>query len=379
MLERREERLVEGDSVSPRKVPRLGWYDASQQPTIGFLAALTIAAAPLASYWVLSAQLMGGPPVGIITPATQRVVADPAAGKVVATYRIANRGGRNLVIGEVATSCGCSVASIRPRVIKPGTDGIVTVEGDPPAAGERTVRVDVNTNVAAQPKLSFHLTMVAEVTLPYVAHSSGPLRLFALVNSKHLKNHDSIHIETYENIETRPWLAAAQSSLAGVVIKGGLARERELPGAVVHRIYESTAELTEAAKPGDFIGDIIFTCPGTDQAKPYSLPVHLSVNPAVYALPSALYASVGPSDELPRLNVLLISDDPDSRLEVSPSTYNNKYVSIRRMSQEGGRVRFEVTPVSLPNGTIPTVLTFTTNSVEAPIVRVPLVLKRSQY
>ena len=81
------------------------------------------------------------PPRGVVTPEHQRLVAEWPPEDLIATYVVQNAGGKTLVLGEPSTTCSCTVAAIDPPILGPGQEGAITLKGNPPDAGERTVTI----------------------------------------------------------------------------------------------------------------------------------------------------------------------------------------------------------------------------------------------
>lgn len=160
---------------------------------------LVVIGLPVACLVVWKSQ--DGPPAGIVTPASQRVVASPNQGKIIATYRVTNRGRRDLVLGDVRTTCGCSVASVQPKILKPGRSGTITIKGDPPRVGSKTVFAHIATNAPPPGELTIKLTMIGTAPIPYVAVSSGPVR-FGIIRSD--SPPETIRIETRERSGQTP-------------------------------------------------------------------------------------------------------------------------------------------------------------------------------
>lgn len=108
-----------------------------------FLVAILGVSAPLGlclGFWLRDhVRKVEGPRVEWLTPREQRIVADPGTRAVVATYRLLNTGDRDLELGAVTTTCGCSVASIDRRLVAPRQSATIVVEGDAPDAGPRVV------------------------------------------------------------------------------------------------------------------------------------------------------------------------------------------------------------------------------------------------
>ncbi len=293
----------------------------------------------------------------------------PGSNKITTSFRVFNRGRENLVLSEVLTTCGCTVASISPKVVPPGQAAVVKVEGRPLGAGEKKVEVRIATNIPDNPYVLFSLTMVGSTPVPYVAASSRTLN-FGTVGPD--LTSDGFWIETRERKSTPPWILDAISSLKFMKIHGGLTDEGELGNGILYRRYEYTASLAEIPKVGGaFEGEVIIRDRSQQRIPVFSLPVHGRVRPAVSVTPSAIYANYRPGTDVPRPSIVISShrDDIDLRVKVKSQS---PLLVVRCKSQEDQRVIFEVSPTRGSRDLIDTTLIFSTNHSEAPEVRLPV-------
>jgi len=72
---------------------------------LGWFAGTVVLAASIA-WAIYHAGGPTGPPLGVISPSTQRVTVAPGSSKVVATYQIRNGGGEDLILDRVETTFG---------------------------------------------------------------------------------------------------------------------------------------------------------------------------------------------------------------------------------------------------------------------------------
>ena len=100
------------------------------------------------------------PPQAFISPDNQRVVAKDGTDHLIAIYPIKNQGGKDLVLGDFRTSCGCSSASVDPKILRPGQSGQIRVTGEPPQSGERDVIITLASNSHPHGELKLGLTLV---------------------------------------------------------------------------------------------------------------------------------------------------------------------------------------------------------------------------
>ena len=311
------------------------------------------------------------PPRGVVSPPMRRVVAESKSSKILATYSIKNEGGRDLVIGKVESTCGCTVASISPMVVKPGGSATVTLEGSPTDAGEKDVMVRIETNGRPEGELTLRLTMVGAGQPPYVAYGSEAVP-FGIVREP--VTSEEFQIITREKADGDPWIGAVKSTLPGLSISGGL--EKEVPsGDVISRYYRYKAELKRPSGPGEFSGEVLFLAGDGPAAPVYRIPVRGAVRNAVFSMPSSLYASVAPKSEQVRLHLTIGSDESSYDLEVVPATENAAIVTTRRLSKTPGRVAFEIAPCGSLSKSVTTILKFETNHPKAPTILVPIVIR----
>lgn len=304
-------------------------------------------------------------------PDRHRVVADPGKGPVVVTYQVTNRGGSDLVLGRVSTTCGCSVASIEPNVVGPGRSAIITVEGHPPGSGENHVSIHIETNQPDRPELVLHLTMVGSTSVPYVATSSVAVP-FGTVRRENPP--ERFWIETREREGQRPWIDSVRSSLPTLRVSGGLESERSLGDGVVFRRYVYEARFEPIPRtPGDLQGEILFqSTRGTKLRDVHRLPIHGTVHQPVYATPRMLFASIDPTGERPRLSVMISAVDSAFALEAEVLDDESTPLEVSQVSREGPRILFTVAPPPDCTEPIARDLVFLTNHPEAPEIRLPV-------
>ncbi len=334
----------------------------------GLIASAALAAAGFVA-GVLIARVT--PPRGVVSPRTRRVVAESRSSKIRASYSIKNEGGRDLVIGKVESSCGCTVASISPMVVKPGGSATVTLEGSPTDAGEKDVVVRIETNGRPEGVLALGLTMVGAGQPPYVAYGSQAVP-FGVIREP--VTSEEFQIITREKADGGPWIGAVKSTLPGLSIAGGL--EMEVPlGDVVSRHYRYQAKLKRPSRPGEFSGEVLFLAGDGSPTPVHRIPVRGMVRAAVFSIPSSLYASVDPKSRQVRLNLTIGSEESGYDLEVVPAAENAAIVTTRRLSKQPGRVAFEVTLRGQLSKSVTSTLKFDTNHPQAPKILVPIAIR----
>ncbi len=314
--------------------------------------------------------LLNRSPIAIVSPMSQKVVTKPHSSRVTALYRITNAGGRDLVLGEASTTCGCSVASIQPKVLKSGEQGLIRVEGTAPNVGEKTVTISITTNAITQKPVEFQLTMVGSTKIPYVRQSSGSIRLGFI---RPAQEPEKVWIETVENSGEKPWIRAASSPSPLLDVDGGLVKERPYSRGAVIRSYKYEARLSRMPALGEVCAEVIFR--GAEADPILRLPVSGIVRPAAFASPAALFASCKPGDGPPKFSLLLLCDDTEFSLEAEVEGAVPDGIDVRRAPMSNGRVAFDIASRKLPEATITSTLAFKTNHPTAPRVKVPLTIR----
>lgn len=109
------------------------------------------------------------PALPYVLAAEKRVEVDSKTSKAVVVYEVMNRGDYDLVFQKTISSCGCSVASIEPGIVKPGHTATISVQASVPAAGERNVAITVFTNSPLTPHFELKLTLVGQAEVPFIA------------------------------------------------------------------------------------------------------------------------------------------------------------------------------------------------------------------
>jgi hypothetical protein len=314
---------------------------------------------------------VGGPPAAVVEPRHIRVEAD-GSGKVSSTFRVMNRGGSDLVLGKTSTSCGCTVASINPKVVRPGKSALVVITGDPPSAGEKLIQVDIETNQKPPLALVMSLTMIGNAKPPFVVSHNGPIRLDPAPAGT---DPELLRIVTREFRSRPPWLAIASGENADVEIGGGVARETPLGPDVVIREYHYEVKMRRVPPPGHFSGTLTFRDDQGANLTHLTIPYHGNVPRPVESYPSRLYASVQPGEQWPRWSLTLTADRGSFDLDAKPVAAADLPFEVRRTYREGRRNRFEV----LRRGSVPHsfsgMIRFVTNHPEAPEVRIPMSIR----
>ena len=132
----------------------------------------------------------------VVTPESPLVFAKEGETKVDLEFRVKNQTNHDIKLGEMATSCGCTVASISPKDLGPGEEAVVTVVGKPPTFGRRKVEIKVATDERTQPEVMMRLFMEGAAKPPYVV-TMGMTVNFGTVQ-RNSSQKETVFIETVE-------------------------------------------------------------------------------------------------------------------------------------------------------------------------------------
>jgi len=316
-------------------------------------------------------------PIGRISPPTMRVTADPKAGSVQVSFKVVNEGTTELTLGAPVTGCGCTVASVEPKIVAPGHSAVVTLSAKPPHAGEKPVEVRVPSNGfeagdSQAGELVFHLTLVGDSKPPFVTSSTEAAQ-FGEVVPKDL--HAEVSIDTREAEADTPWIDRVVSDLPGLKASGGVELARVLSPGVVWRRYQYELVFDQPPPPGEITGNLRFQTRGVG-ATPLTLPIRGRVLPPVYVRPSRLYARYHESEGPPRLRFAVVAADPETKLDAEPVVLAGDPFEIELKSRTQSRLEFVLTPRSKIQENLDAEVTLETNQPQATRVTIPVTLRR---
>lgn len=277
-------------------------------------------------------------PRAVATPLVQQVVGAPAGGKQVAAFRLENRGGRDLVVLDTRTTCGCSSVTIEPTTIAPGGSSSVRVEAEPPASGERLVRVTIVTNSEPEAEVVLSLNLIGRREPPFVVASSGPVRFGEMAT---VPGPEAAWVETRELAGSHPWVQRLTCSVPGVSAERTNLAEVLIPGGVVARRYSIEVRLAELPGRGAF-REVVTFHEGSQPGPPiFELPVLGQALPPVYASPKLLYASFDAGTIPGALNVMLIAR-AGSNVKALPILDGDEPFVLDEESRAGSHIRYRV-------------------------------------
>lgn len=332
------------------------------------VTALAGGAIGLLSFWSYG-RITALPRLGVeITPKVQRIIADKSGRKVLVFYKVRNNSDRPLSLGPTSTTCGCSVASISPKLLQTGETAVVSVEGVPPPYGEKQVRVTIETSLTELKPIELDLVMVSNTPLPYIISSSGGIQFGEL---SHPPPTQSLWFTTVEDAAEKPWLLDPRTSSESLSLEGGMIEDRVV-GGNAYRKYQYTVRLNAVAPRGDLTEAIVFEHPNTPR---HEVDVHAIVRPAVFAVPSTIFATVQKGEDSPTLTVRLKSLDANRTLSVTPVGAESLPIAIEKVKEENANSTFRISLKPGISRSVSETLTFQTNAPEVPQVRVPLSIK----
>jgi len=311
------------------------------------------------------------PPQAFISPDNQRVVAKDGTDHLIAIYPIKNQGGKDLVLGDFRTSCGCSSASVDPKILRPGQSGQIRVTGEPPQSGERDVIITLASNSHPHGELKLGLTLVGpEKKIPFVRGNSGPVQF----ENFRLGSTEKFFIETTERSSEGPWIELAAASFSGLALKLKAVDEQEIPGQGLHRRYRYDATLTKTPPIGEFRDEILFIGKLGDEQGIHRLPVYGKVPEPIVAVPPSIYLNIRHGESLPLLRIQLKGEDTSFPLPSEALIEGTTALTISLKETSSESLLYELTPPSALQETARATVIFRTNHPELAQVRVPVTI-----
>jgi len=216
--------------------------------------------------------------------------------------------------------------------------------------------------------IELDLVMVGNTRLPYIIDSSGAVQIGELSQPPGTQ---TLWFTTLEDATEKPWLLAPRTSSARLTLEGGMTEDR-VAGGNAYRKYQYTVSIDAVASLGDLSEAIVFEHPNTPR---HEVKVHAIVRPAVFAVPSTLFATVQKGEDSPTLIVRLKSLNANGTLSVAPVGAESLPVAIEKIKEDGSSSTFRITVKPGVARSISETLTFQTNAPDVPHVQVPLSIK----
>jgi hypothetical protein len=336
-----------------------------------------ILAAALAT-WALSSSSSGKGargPVAVLSLPQSRIEGSPDVRPVKAAFQIANRGDADLVLGEPSSSCGCTVASLSPRVLAPGESATGLIDARPPNSGEKGVEVTIPTNAISESEgvIRFRLTLVGAAKPPFVVETSGVVQLGETTTRLAAAQ---VRLVTREASGSPPWIGSASSSVPELRVTGGIQDERPSAGGILDRVYAFKVSPASPLEVGEVSGEVRFLASGPEGGVVQTLPIRGSVLPRVYARPSRLYARLTPDSTPPRLHFSVMAADSDAELNVEPLEWPRDAVEVQVVGRTSSRIDLVAIPRPGFDGDLDAELTLSTNDPDVPRIAIPLTFLR---
>ena len=313
------------------------------------------------------------PPHAVVTPSSQRAVANPKSNRAHAEFRVENCGGSNLVLGAASQSCRCSVTSVEPKVIPPGGSGTISVDGAIAPLMEKVVSLTVESNSQPKPTLSLQVILVG-TTIPPLVASVPPSVSFGIVAAKSGLRREAFEIQTLEGHEKDSWLGKIVPSQAGLCVSLIDVREVRTLGDACVRAYRYEVMISSDTAPlGELSNQLSIYERSGDGRLLATIPVHAFVRRAVYAAPAHVQL-VQTGDQPISATVTLACVDPKFSLECECVSWPSD-VDVRLVERNSRRSVYRVISHPAASATQLPSLVFRTNHPDAGRVEVPISLR----
>ena len=317
------------------------------------------------------------PPVW--APVSHQVIkALPGRKLILARYRIVNRTSRAVEFGETSSSCGCTVASIEPRQVVPGAEAIVTLEGKPPDAGAKRVRVGIVHDGPGR-RITLALTMIGAMKPPFIVTHTGPVQFGSLTDQTKVAT-ERVHIEAREERAALPWLGQVIGADSPLVVTGGMVKEQAIDEGVVTRSYDYRISIRKVElASGEFSGGVRLGQVGHSGVHD-TIEVHGRSLPPVTVSPPTLYAGLNRGDAAPVLHFVVRSSGTPRALRCEPRPESLEHFDIRLVEGRPDRLRYDVRPKGAVRQSMKSRIESSTNDPRQPIVSIPvrLVVQRGE-
>lgn len=290
---------------------------------------------------------------------------------VTGTFTFSNTGAADLKVGKPQPSCGCTVASVKPEVLKPGEKGELVFKVNVGAAhGALEKHITVPSNDPQTPSINLAIKadvkQVIEMTPPQI--TLGAIRQGTITNvtvTLHRTDGKKLAISTTtpSSKQVRARVEPVEGSndeSAKVIIEvegEGVPR----PFAENVKVFLDGITQTAATIPisGRLIGDVAVS---PEQLYwPVSDPAHAPVaNPEAQTIRRIMVTSTRPDQPLEIKN--LVSSLKDISLELVAIETGKTYSVVARLAEspkesERGTISFETNASTQPKVTVPVAIT----------------------
>ncbi len=313
----------------------------------------------------------------------QREPSDHTDEKRNVTFKLRNSTGRTVQIGEMTSSCSCTVAKLPPTTtLLPGGDVEIGVSVSVPVSGEQTATLTIQTDCPQSPVIV--LPVVARgksMQSPFLASQTKSVHV--VVQSAADANAE-IFIDTVEGSEEKEWLTCFTTSdprfsveLLGVEILHPLAE-----GNFAKRYRARVSASASDSGENSVSGWLKFTSSGLNPVDLPQIPLFFQFVKALTFVPDTIvFNRLNADDERPTQKLVLISNgeeewncqpvDVPSFLTVTADDVDGDLPHFAK--------RFTITLVDSSEARpMNALLRFSTSLSSAQIVEVPLEIRHSE-
>ena len=238
-------------------------------------------------------------------------------------FTLTNSGSGRIVIEEIRTNCGCTMAvPLESNVLEAGAQTVLRVRVQPPGFGKRETAITILTNSQATPMLSVPLRLQGQIlTPPFMRDSPQEIRHSA-VDGGHLEI--PFVVLCLEHKDEPPWLVGFEGDSPQITVSEPAVLDTNvLDDTEVYRRYECVLKLAAPDVDAPPLTDMLRPLTRTAPVRPSrSIPVTVSRQPVLRAVPSALLVSSRQLRDAPwhrRVALFSEMDEPWEIVDVEPS------------------------------------------------------------
>ena len=304
---------------------------------------------------------------------------DPAGDPPPAVLTLRNIGGGPLRIGDITTTCGCTLAG-RPgtALLTSGQSTTLRVQGRPAQIGSKRAAVTIAAD-GSSATVPVNLRG-RQVQTPFATYVPQRLELRA---TRPEPMATEFTLRTVEAAGSPPWITAVQfDAAAGEVVRLDLS-ETPQPHGTLARAYRYRLTVPFLPTEGVAAGRIGFATRPATPALAQTVAVLASLVPAVRAVPESLLVRWDEADVGMTRDVLFLTETPDRRVTVTPQPPAVDWVVFEPFepglpgSTLAGRASVRLLPERVPDGVAEIRLTFQTDDLDQPSVDVSLRVESS--
>jgi hypothetical protein len=278
---------------------------------------------------------------------------------VTGTFSFRNTGDAPLVMGKPTTSCGCTVAGVKPSTLKPGEKGELTFSlnlGRTRAVLNRQITVE--SNDPENPKVV--LTIKADYTPLYEMSPSSiylALREGDTTNlTARVTRTDGKPIKLAKITSGQPWVHAS------------VRPNTEGSNASVQLDIKVQAE----GKSRYFSDQLVALIEGSDQPA-FTLPISGRITGDLVLTPESLYWPISDPDKAIKARRILLKSSRPEKLEIKNLSSSLPQITVETVWNEDGKnVELIAKLASVPDRSLNGTIRFETNVPGQPEVQIPV-------